>query len=138
MQPVWQVTWTKQQLQLSGEEREEVLVSVTGDGRITKWLILHNGFNCVGNKPHTHYTVSTQRECNFYYLSFVLSFKIYTLISMKSQCIKWNQFYQAGSVLFLLCENISPLPPTVVERNCPAVPDRVSIDHRIAQIGMET
>ncbi|XP_032406052.1 WD repeat-containing protein 78-like [Xiphophorus hellerii] len=47
MQPVWQVTWTKQQLQLSGEEREEVLVSVTGDGRITKWLILHNGFNCV-------------------------------------------------------------------------------------------
>ncbi|PWA24576.1 hypothetical protein CCH79_00011760 [Gambusia affinis] len=47
MQPVWQVTWTKQQLQLSGEEREEVLVSVSGDGRITKWLILHNGFNCV-------------------------------------------------------------------------------------------
>ncbi|XP_054879789.1 dynein axonemal intermediate chain 4-like isoform X2 [Poeciliopsis prolifica] len=47
MQPVWQVTWTKQQLQLSGEEREEVLVSISGDGRITKWLILHNGFNCV-------------------------------------------------------------------------------------------
>uniref|UniRef100_A0A087XPQ0 Dynein axonemal intermediate chain 4 n=1 Tax=Poecilia formosa TaxID=48698 RepID=A0A087XPQ0_POEFO len=46
-QPVWQVTWTKQQLQLSGEEREEVLVSVSGDGRITKWLILHNDFNCV-------------------------------------------------------------------------------------------
>uniref|UniRef100_A0A3B3TZ99 Dynein axonemal intermediate chain 4 n=1 Tax=Poecilia latipinna TaxID=48699 RepID=A0A3B3TZ99_9TELE len=36
-----------QPLQLSGEEREEVLVSVSGDGRITKWLILHNDFNCV-------------------------------------------------------------------------------------------
>ncbi|MED6233012.1 hypothetical protein ATANTOWER_005699, partial [Ataeniobius toweri] len=46
-QPVWQVIWTKQQLQLSGEEREEVLVSVSGDGRITKWLVLSNGFNCI-------------------------------------------------------------------------------------------
>uniref|UniRef100_A0A3B3X3S0 Dynein axonemal intermediate chain 4 n=1 Tax=Poecilia mexicana TaxID=48701 RepID=A0A3B3X3S0_9TELE len=71
-QPVWQVTWTKQQLQLSGEEREEVLVSVSGDGRITKWLILHNDFNCVGNKPQTDYRLKA-RECNLYYLSFVLS-----------------------------------------------------------------
>ncbi|XP_012717905.2 WD repeat-containing protein 78 isoform X2 [Fundulus heteroclitus] len=46
-QPVWQVIWTKQQLQLSGEERDEVLVSVSGDGRITKWLMLSDGFNCI-------------------------------------------------------------------------------------------
>ncbi|KAM4734583.1 dynein axonemal intermediate chain 4-like [Anableps anableps] len=47
VQPVWQIIWTKQQLQLSGEEREELLVSISGDGRITKWLVLSNGFNCV-------------------------------------------------------------------------------------------
>ncbi|KAM4573894.1 dynein axonemal intermediate chain 4-like [Odontesthes bonariensis] len=37
MHPVQQVTWTKLGLTLSGEEREEVLFSVSADGRITKW-----------------------------------------------------------------------------------------------------
>lgn len=55
-QPVWQVIWTKQQQQLSGEDREEVLVSVSGDGRITKWLILSNGFNCIGKYFRTDYS----------------------------------------------------------------------------------
>ncbi|CAG5957657.1 dynein axonemal intermediate chain 4-like [Menidia menidia] len=38
LHPVRQVTWTKKEMKLSGEEREEVLVSVSADGRITKWL----------------------------------------------------------------------------------------------------
>ncbi|XP_039989507.1 dynein intermediate chain 4, axonemal-like [Xiphias gladius] len=45
--PVWQVNWTKQEMRLSGEEREEALVSVSADGRITKWLLGSNGLDCI-------------------------------------------------------------------------------------------
>ncbi|CAK6954451.1 dynein axonemal intermediate chain 4-like [Scomber scombrus] len=47
MHPVWQVNWTKQEMRLSGEDRVESLVSVSADGRITKWLLHSNGLDCI-------------------------------------------------------------------------------------------
>lgn len=62
MHPVWQVNWTKQEMRLSGEERVESLVSVSADGRITKWLLHSNGLDCIG-------TVVSDRlgfqQCNY-------------------------------------------------------------------------
>ncbi|XP_047452841.1 dynein axonemal intermediate chain 4-like isoform X2 [Mugil cephalus] len=45
--PVWQVIWTKQELRLSAEDREEYLVSVSADGRIVKWFLCNNGLDCI-------------------------------------------------------------------------------------------
>ncbi|XP_026220601.1 WD repeat-containing protein 78-like isoform X2 [Anabas testudineus] len=47
LHPVWQVIWTKQEMRLAGEERAEVLVSVSADGRITKWLISANSLDSI-------------------------------------------------------------------------------------------
>ncbi|XP_044050038.1 dynein axonemal intermediate chain 4-like isoform X2 [Siniperca chuatsi] len=47
LHPVWQVSWTKQEMRLSGEERVEALVSVSADGRITKWRLCSNGLDCI-------------------------------------------------------------------------------------------
>ncbi|KAM7415026.1 hypothetical protein PAMA_019718 [Pampus argenteus] len=47
LHPVWQVNWTKQEMRLSGEERVEALVSVSADGRITKWFLYNNGLDCI-------------------------------------------------------------------------------------------
>ncbi|KAM7397079.1 hypothetical protein PAMP_020076 [Pampus punctatissimus] len=47
LHPVWQVNWTKQEMRLSGEERVEALVSVSADGRITKWFLCNNGLDCI-------------------------------------------------------------------------------------------
>ncbi|XP_070686525.1 dynein axonemal intermediate chain 4-like [Pempheris klunzingeri] len=47
LHPVWQVIWTKQEVGLSGEDRVESLVSVSADGRITKWLLCGEGLNCI-------------------------------------------------------------------------------------------
>lgn len=46
--PVWQLRWTHQELSLTGEEKEEALVSVSADGRISKWSVLNTGLNCIG------------------------------------------------------------------------------------------
>ncbi|XP_040894193.1 dynein intermediate chain 4, axonemal-like [Toxotes jaculatrix] len=47
LHPVWQVTWIKQEMRLSGEERVEALVAVSADGRITKWVLGSNGLDCI-------------------------------------------------------------------------------------------
>ncbi|XP_076018224.1 dynein axonemal intermediate chain 4, partial [Genypterus blacodes] len=57
LHPVWQVKWTKQHLSLM-EEKEEVLISVSADGRISKWFLNNNGFDCIdlmklNREPHT-------------------------------------------------------------------------------------
>uniref|UniRef100_A0A3Q0QZP1 Dynein axonemal intermediate chain 4 n=1 Tax=Amphilophus citrinellus TaxID=61819 RepID=A0A3Q0QZP1_AMPCI len=38
MGPVWQLRWMQQELSSSGEEKEEALLSVGADGRISKWF----------------------------------------------------------------------------------------------------
>lgn len=48
LHPVWQVTWIKQEMRSSGEERAEALVSVSADGRITKWFLCSNGLESIG------------------------------------------------------------------------------------------
>ncbi|XP_037833988.1 dynein intermediate chain 4, axonemal isoform X2 [Kryptolebias marmoratus] len=47
LHPVMQVTWTKHQLKLSEKERQDVLVSVSIDGRITKWFLGGSGLDCI-------------------------------------------------------------------------------------------
>ncbi|KAJ4938435.1 hypothetical protein JOQ06_003054 [Pogonophryne albipinna] len=44
---VWQVSWTKQEMALSGEDRVEALVALSADGRVTKWLLTSNGLDCI-------------------------------------------------------------------------------------------
>ncbi|XP_038562176.1 dynein intermediate chain 4, axonemal-like [Micropterus salmoides] len=45
--PVWQVNWISQEMRLSEDDRAEALVSVSADGRITKWLLCSNGLDCI-------------------------------------------------------------------------------------------
>ncbi|XP_024120129.1 WD repeat-containing protein 78 [Oryzias melastigma] len=47
LSPVWQVVWNKQDREFSGLEGEEVLVSVSADGRISMWLHCNNELECV-------------------------------------------------------------------------------------------
>ena len=44
--PVWQVRWVDRD-QGSGEERDEILISISADGRVTKWSI-RKGFESTG------------------------------------------------------------------------------------------
>ncbi|KAM9789891.1 dynein axonemal intermediate chain 4 [Neosynchiropus ocellatus] len=44
--PVWQLRWTRQELSLVGEEKVEALFSVAEDGRVCKWFVSKNGFDC--------------------------------------------------------------------------------------------
>ncbi|XP_071380153.1 dynein axonemal intermediate chain 4, partial [Centroberyx affinis] len=46
LSPVWQVMWTEQEMGLSGEDKGEALISVSADGRISKWF-LRNGLDCL-------------------------------------------------------------------------------------------
>ncbi|XP_030606878.1 dynein axonemal intermediate chain 4 [Archocentrus centrarchus] len=46
MGPVWQLRWMQQELSSSGEEKEEALLSVGADGRISKWFFFKHGFDC--------------------------------------------------------------------------------------------
>lgn len=46
--PVWQVRYTKQQMSLSGDDSVENVISVSADGRVTKWLLGSNGLDCIG------------------------------------------------------------------------------------------
>ncbi|XP_071346282.1 dynein axonemal intermediate chain 4-like isoform X2 [Trachinotus anak] len=43
---VWQLRWTQQELSLTREERAEALVSVSADGRISKWFVFNKGLDC--------------------------------------------------------------------------------------------
>ncbi|KAK1887985.1 WD repeat-containing protein 78 [Dissostichus eleginoides] len=52
LHPVWQVSWTKQEMALSGEDRVEALVAVSADGRVTKWLLSSNGLDCIDLMNH--------------------------------------------------------------------------------------
>lgn len=48
LHPVWQVTWTKQEMASSGEDKAEALVSVSADGRISKWFLCSNRLDSQG------------------------------------------------------------------------------------------
>uniref|UniRef100_A0A8C8VEA4 Dynein axonemal intermediate chain 4 n=1 Tax=Pelusios castaneus TaxID=367368 RepID=A0A8C8VEA4_9SAUR len=43
--PVWQVKWIEQDRGTTGDDKGEILISVSADGRITKWLI-RKGLGC--------------------------------------------------------------------------------------------
>ena len=45
--PVWQIQWIEKE-RGSGEERAEVLISISTDGRVTQWSI-RKGFESYGN-----------------------------------------------------------------------------------------
>ncbi|XP_069018400.1 dynein axonemal intermediate chain 4-like [Embiotoca jacksoni] len=49
VRPVWQITWTKQELRSVWEDRDEVLISVSADGRVTKWFFasFSNSLDCL-------------------------------------------------------------------------------------------
>ncbi|KAM3876335.1 dynein axonemal intermediate chain 4 [Diretmus argenteus] len=44
--PIWQIKWTEQEMGLSREDKGEVVISISADGRISKWF-LHNGLDCI-------------------------------------------------------------------------------------------
>ncbi|XP_062437541.1 dynein axonemal intermediate chain 4 [Rhea pennata] len=43
--PVWQLKWVEQDRGTTGDDKGEVLISISADGRITKWLI-RKGLGC--------------------------------------------------------------------------------------------
>uniref|UniRef100_A0A4W5RD87 Dynein axonemal intermediate chain 4 n=1 Tax=Hucho hucho TaxID=62062 RepID=A0A4W5RD87_9TELE len=45
--PVWQVRWIDHERGASGEDKGETLISVSADGRISKWF-LRKGLDCIG------------------------------------------------------------------------------------------
>ncbi|XP_024908248.1 dynein axonemal intermediate chain 4 isoform X3 [Cynoglossus semilaevis] len=45
--PVWQLRWTQQELSFTGEDKQEVLVSASADGRISRWFVFNNGLDCI-------------------------------------------------------------------------------------------
>ncbi|XP_023811392.1 WD repeat-containing protein 78 isoform X1 [Oryzias latipes] len=47
LRPVWQVAWNKQESKFSGLEAEEVLVSMSADGRISMWQRCNNHLECI-------------------------------------------------------------------------------------------
>ena len=47
--PVWQLQWIEKE-RGSGEERAEVLISISTDGRVTQWSI-RKGFESYGKAP---------------------------------------------------------------------------------------
>ena len=49
--PVWQLKWIERD-KGSGEEKGEVLISTSADGRVTQWSI-QKGFEYLGNLYHT-------------------------------------------------------------------------------------
>lgn len=46
--PVWQLRWIDHEKGRSSEDKEETLISVSADGRISKWF-LHKGMKRTGN-----------------------------------------------------------------------------------------
>ncbi|KAM8893214.1 dynein axonemal intermediate chain 4-like [Spinachia spinachia] len=47
MHPVWQVNWLRQMMTSSGKKKDEVLVSLSADGRISSWLHCGSGLDCL-------------------------------------------------------------------------------------------
>lgn len=45
--PVWQLKWVEQDRGTTGDDKGEILISISADGRITKWLI-RKGLGCTG------------------------------------------------------------------------------------------
>ncbi|KAL6106373.1 dnai4 [Pungitius sinensis] len=45
--PVWQVNWLRHMMTSSGENKDEVLVSLSADGRISSWFDCSSGLDCL-------------------------------------------------------------------------------------------
>nr|XP_048309163.1 dynein axonemal intermediate chain 4 isoform X1 [Myodes glareolus] len=43
--PVWQVQWIEQERGTTGDDKREILVSISADGRVSKWII-RKGLDC--------------------------------------------------------------------------------------------
>ncbi|XP_060132812.1 dynein axonemal intermediate chain 4 isoform X3 [Zootoca vivipara] len=43
--PVWQLRWVEQDRGITGEDKGEILVSISADGRVTKWFV-RKGLSC--------------------------------------------------------------------------------------------
>lgn len=66
MGPVWQLQWIEQDRGTTGDDKREILVSISADGRISKWVI-RKGLDCHGKKNvHIHIYLSIN------YLSLVM------------------------------------------------------------------
>ncbi|KAL6104729.1 dnai4 [Pungitius sinensis] len=46
LDPVWQLRWTQQELNLTRDKTREFLFSVAADGRISRWFICSSGLDC--------------------------------------------------------------------------------------------
>jgi len=89
--PVWQLQWIEQDRGTTGDDKREILVSISADGRISKWVI-RKGLDCHGkiNKyahtlsfSHTHTPPHTQ----IIFLLLCAELKI-----PNEQCIKGDKF----------------------------------------------
>lgn len=47
--PVWQLQWIEQDRGTTGDDKREILVSISADGRISKWVI-RKGLDCYGKR----------------------------------------------------------------------------------------
>lgn len=50
MGPIWQIQWIEKE-RGSGEERAEVIIAISLDGRVTQWSI-RKGFESYGKAQH--------------------------------------------------------------------------------------
>lgn len=49
LEPIWQLQWIEQDRGTTGDDKREILVSISADGRIAKWVI-RKGLDCYGKK----------------------------------------------------------------------------------------
>lgn len=49
MEPIWQLQWIEQDRGTTGDDKREILVSISADGRIAKWVI-RKGLDCHGKE----------------------------------------------------------------------------------------
>ncbi|KAL1776590.1 WD repeat-containing protein 78 [Sigmodon hispidus] len=59
--PVWQVQWIEQDRGTTGDDKREILVSISADGRISKWVI-RKGLDCHDLMRLRRTTVASNRK----------------------------------------------------------------------------
>ncbi|XP_031233848.1 WD repeat-containing protein 78 isoform X2 [Mastomys coucha] len=59
--PVWQVQWIEQDRGTTGDDKREILVSISADGRISKWVI-RKGLDCHDLMRLKRTTVTTSKK----------------------------------------------------------------------------
>ena len=144
--PVWQVRWVDRD-QGAGEERDEILISISADGRVTKWSI-RKGFESAGENPvgdlciflgWSGKSVALRREsslgslskqdvdyseditwkCNFAFLQLFLNYSVITLAKCVLTILElnWNQRFRGKKTKLNICRHMLTLSTQLLKRS---------------------